>query len=419
MTVWLERVAVAATLLVPVFLLHARGLAEIMIAVVDVMFLLRLETAWLRTLWVRVGLVWWGWVVVCSLPLPALGLGAGGPGSLVQAVATLRFLVFVAALEHFVLAAPRHRRWLQGMIVASALYIALQSLLQFAIGKNLFGDPRAGDGELTGPFDKPRAAAPLSRLLFPAALPSIAAWPLLPAGLLTLASIGVVVLIGQRMPLLLTGLGLVATGLFMRRLRPLLLVAALAGAALVAGSVVISPPTFYRLVTKFSTQMENFAASPYGLIAARAVAIAEQHPLTGRGFDGFRSGCPLPRYFQGFRGGDGGGAAMCVQHPHNHYLQAVTDGGIPGLMLYCALVLCWFAALLRGLWRNPDPLRVGLFVAALIQEWPIASTSALTSMPLSGWFFLLLGYGLAEARHMPSIPAPQAPPSPTKRLLET
>jgi hypothetical protein len=40
-----------------------------------------------------------------------------------------------------------------------------------------------------------------------------------------------------------------------------------------------------------------------------------------------------------------------------------------------------------------------LFAAILIQLWPFASTSAFTSMPMGGWFFLLLGWGLAEARH--------------------
>jgi hypothetical protein len=43
-------------------------------------------------------------------------------------------------------------------------------------------------------------------------------------------------------------------------------------------------------------------------------------------------------------------------------------------------------------------LRVALFAAALIQLWPIASTTAFTSMPTGGWSFLLLGWGLAEAR---------------------
>ena len=131
--------------------------------------------------------------------------------------------------------------------------------------------------------------------------------------------------------------------------------------------------------------------------AARAVAIVQAHPVTGRGFDGFRTACADPAYFQGWRGDDGGGAAICVQHPHNFYLQAAVEGGAPGLLLFSAVALAWLRSLGCGLWRGADPLRAGLFVAALLHLWPVASTSAFTSMPLSGWFFLLLGLGLAEA----------------------
>ena len=145
--------------------------------------------------------------------------------------------------------------------------------------------------------------------------------------------------------------------------------------------------------------MEHFPQSHYGQIAARAVRIAEAHPLLGTGFDGFRRLCDDPAYFAGWHGTDGGGAAMCVQHPHNFYLQALVEGGVPGLLLFTALAAAWLAVLARGLWRTPDPLRTGLFVAALIQLWPVASTTALTSMPLSGWFFVLLGLGLAHTQH--------------------
>jgi len=58
----------------------------------------------------------------------------------------------------------------------------------------------------------------------------------------------------------------------------------------------------------------------------------------------------------------------------------------------------------RGLWRDPDPLRVGLFAAALVHLWPIASTSAFTSLPVSGYFFVILGWGCAETRWR--IPSP-------------
>ena len=180
-----------------------------------------------------------------------------------------------------------------------------------------------------------------------------------------------------------------------------MLVAGVAGMALIAATVVIAPAAYYRLVTEFSQQMEHFATSQYGEIYARSLEIGVQHPMTGRGYDGFRTGCPLPRYFRpsfDLSQPDGGGVAACVTHPHNFYFQALTDGGFVGLALFVALAIAWLVPLARGLWRQPDPLRVGLFASVVIQLWPLASTSAFTSMPMGGWFFLLLGWGLAEAR---------------------
>jgi O-antigen ligase len=383
----LDRVAIAATLACPIFLLHARVVAEILIATVAICFLassaLTRDWAWLRATWVRIAAVWWVWLVVCSLHA---GLG--------QALAVVRFLVFVAALEHWVLRLAWRRLWLARITALAAVYIALQTVTQLLTGRNLQGYPRWGDGELTGPFQHPRAAAPLSRLLFPALMLVRGRWFGLAA---TLAGVAVMVLIGQRMPLLLTGLGLLVTGLLLPRARPMVLLAAVAAAILLAASAIIEPPTFYRLVTKFSAQMADFPDSPYGQIAARAVAMIRQHPLTGLGFDGFRRACEDPAYFIGWHGGDGGGAAMCVQHPHNHYLQAAVEAGWPGLALFIAMTAAWLTRLSRGLWsRDPAPLRVGLFVAALIHVWPLASASAFSAMPLSGWFFVLLGLGLAE-----------------------
>jgi O-antigen ligase len=256
--------------------------------------------------------------------------------------------------------------------------------------------------------------------------------PWLGGAALLAGAAAVVVLIGQRMPVLLAALGLVVAGLFLPRLRVPVLAALVAGGVLIATSAAVSPPAFYRLVTKFSRQMADFPDSPYGQIAERAVAITEQHPWTGRGYDGFRTGCAMPRYFEGWHwpgvpapaGDDGGGAAACVTHPHNHYLQAATDAGLPGLALFCALVGAWLYRLGRGLMGDPRPLRVGLFVAALIQEWPIASTSPLISLPIGAWFFLLLGFGLAEARQVRAVSprrdprraaAPARPPPPAAR----
>ena len=396
----LDRAGAALALALPVFLLHGRGVAEAILLAFDALFLTRSGIArdwsWLRRGWVRIGLAWWAWLVVCSARWEG--------GQLVQAILVVRFLVLVAALEHWALSAAATRRWLAALVRLAFLYIALHAAVQFATGHDLYGWPRGPDGELTGPYREPRAGPVLARLFFPALLPPVprllggAGWKPLWGALILLGGAALMVLTGQRVPLLLTVLGLVVTALFMPRLRLPVLTALVGAGLLLAASRVVSPPAFHRQVEKFSAQMAHFPASPYGLIAARALAIGEAHPLLGRGFDGFRRACADPAYFRGWQGGDGGGAAICVQHPHNHYLQAFVEAGVPGLALFCALVLAWLAALVPGLWQDPDGLRVALFVAALLHEWPVASASSVVAMPLSGWFFLLLGLGLAETR---------------------
>jgi O-antigen ligase len=411
-----QGIAIGATLILPLFLLYGRAVAEVMIVLVDLCFLIRCAAArrwkWLESPWLRIGLAWWGWLVICSLPFPPFG--DGGLHPLGEALATVRFLVFIAALEHEVLSEPAARRWLSRILTAAFLWIGIESLQQYFTGHNIFGHPINGDGELTGPFDKPRAGPPFSRLLFPVVLPPVSrllARPGLGARAggvaLMLAAIAVQVLIGQRMPLLLVGLGLLVTFLLMRRLRMLVIVAALAALALVGAASVVRPEAYYRLVEKFSRQMDHFRQSPYGELYERAMVMAAENPVFGLGFDGFRDHCLKPRYAHDLTflvtGHNRKGYVLdnrnaCNEHPHNLYLQAVTDAGVPGLLLYAVLGLAWLVALGRGFGREPDPTRVGLFLAAFIFLWPIASTSSYLDMPMSGWSFLLIGWGLAEAR---------------------
>lgn len=408
----LDRVALGCVLLTPLLLLHAHGIAEGAIAIADLCFLARSaitrDWAWVRTPWLLIGWAWWGWLVVCSLPIPALGLGQGGSRSLVQAVLLVRFLVLVSAMEYAILRAPEAKRWLYWTVAASAAYIAIHVVFQFITGVNFYGEPGGGDGELTGPFGKPRAGPPFARILFPAIVPWAAAnlsrggaRSVIQALLILIGGVAVALLIGQRMPFLLTILGLIVIGILLPRLRWGVLAAGIALAALLIASPVVAPKAHYRLVAKFTDQMEHFPVTPYGELYARATEIAVQNPITGLGARGFDTGCYNPRYFRpSFDGSvaDGGGAKICWDHPHNYYLEALVNGGFPGLILFCALAIAWLLALGRGLWRQPDPLRVALFAAAVIQLWPIASATSFTSMPVGGWSFVLLGWGLAEAR---------------------
>jgi hypothetical protein len=403
----LRLVGVAAALSEPLFLMHGRSLAEAAIVVVGACFLGRCVLAgswgWIREGWVPIGLAWWGWLVVCSAP----GIGGGGWESFGQALAAGRLPLFVAALEHDLLREPAARRWMARIVTFCAAYIAAQVALQFATGRNLYGYPRSGDGELTGPFPGPRAGPPMARILFPAILPAAAALlearrlsRTVAAYALLLGGMAALVLIGQRMPVLLGALGLLVAALLLPRLRTVAAAALVGGAALIAASAVVSPPSYHRLVDKFEAQMGRFPSSEYGVIYTRAGAIAAENPVTGLGMNGFRNGCPQARYDVATLDGrkpDGGGAGICTTHPHNFYAQAASDSGFPGLILFSVLALAWMAPLLRAA-RTGAPMAVALFAAALVQLWPIASTSGFYTLPMAGWLFLILGWGLAEAR---------------------
>jgi O-antigen ligase len=408
---WLDRAAPWAVVLVPVFLVHGRLIADALMALVGLAWAVRVmvlrDFAALRRPWLVIGLLWWAWVVACSVPLP----GRGGVMPLLEAVVMLRYLLFLAAAESWALAPLAARRGLRATLSLALLYIGLQAATQFFTGKNWFGHGRWPDGELTGPYDKPRAGGQVEMLFYPVLLPPVARllgrdnpWPLRLAGAaLGLLGLALIVLIGQRMPFTLTFFGLFVTAIFLRPLRPYLAAGALAAVVLVGASSVISPPTFYRLVTKYSHQLSDFRESPYGVIFARARAMVMAHPVMGLGHDGFRNYCGDPAYFHGWRWpkdptDDGGGPAGCQQHPHNIYLEAAVNGGLVGLGLFAAMAVAWLVTLGRGLWREPDPLRVGLFVMAVLFLWPVASTSSFSAMPLSGFFFVQLGLGLAEAR---------------------
>ncbi len=214
------------------------------------------------------------------------------------------------------------------------------------------------------------------------------------------------VLIGQRMPFVLMVLGLGITAMLLPRLRLAAVSAAVLGAVLLAVLPVLSPAAYGKLVLQFTDQMRHFAASDYGLIFVRAIAVADLHRWTGLGFDGFRRGCTdiwamhgydwlsIPTYQLN------GGLRACNLHPHNYYLEAADDAGLPGLALFALMVWAAWARIGSGLRRaTAQPgLRVGLFVGALVALWPVASTSAFTSMPNGGWVFLILGFGFATSR---------------------
>jgi O-antigen ligase len=407
----LRLIALAAAFLVPLGLLHAYLLAEIGIGVTDILFLvqhIRRNPAVFRQIWFIAALVWWVWLLVCSMPIPSIGLvTAGWSDSFVQAAIIIRFLVFALALQTWLLTTPKTRRFAFWLLAASCLWIGLESWQQYLTGRNVFGDARWADGALTGPFWKPRAGVLYSHLLGVAVIPPAIilvrrriAGAVAATILLGLAAI-TAVLIGQRMCSAFTLLALVTAAALVPRLRLPAALAIAAAIAVLLATPVISPPTHAKLVVETSTNMHHFTKSPYGELFIRAAAMGLQSPWHGFGYNAFRTFCADPRFDPAVPRlhlpPTSVAMNACNLHPHNFYLQAFEESGLPGLTLFILVNLLWLAALFKNLRATPDPLRIGLFIAVLTYAWPIASTDAFPTLYEPGWLFFILGLGLACA----------------------
>jgi O-antigen ligase len=401
--------ALCIALAVPLGLLHAFVLAEICIAITDLLFVAEMartrNVEWAKQPWFAVAILWWAWTIFCSGPYFKT---AGFTLSFLEALVIIRLILFTVALQSWLLTTANARRAAWLVLALSCLWIGVESWQQYITGRNIFGDPRWGDGSLTGPFWKPRAGQLYAHLLFTALLPPVLAlfarpgrfWQV--AGV-ALAILGVVtsILIGQRMGTLLTGLGLATAALFIPQLRRAALLAAVIAVIVLVATPYISPPTYGKLVGETSRNISHFWLSPYGELFTRATVMGLQSPWHGWGYNGFRAFCPEPQF--------GGGLpalgiastslalAACNLHPQNYYIQAFCEAGFPGLILFVLMNLIWLQKLFSGLWRSKNPLRVGLFIGVLTYSWPLASTDAFPALYMLGWFFLLLGLGLAHA----------------------
>jgi O-antigen ligase len=422
-----RRLAFTAALLLPFCLLYARAGAEIAIAIIDIAFLVhslrRRDFAWARQPWFIIALLWWAAEIVASLPIPALGLGPAGWKSLSQALVLIRLLLLPAALGTWVLDTAAARACIWVAIVAAEAWILLECWQQQIFGINLLGDHRWPDGALTGPFWAPRAGPPYTHLLFLAALPIIAALiarrgavPKLAAAAIASIGFATALIIGQRMPFLLAGLGLIVTALAFRPVRVPAIVLGILVILVIPGLKLVSPHSFDKLVLETSLQAQHFAISPYGELYTRAAVMIEQSPWHGYGFNGFLYFCPQPRFNGGLPalgiGPTDLSRGACNIHPHNFYLQAAIEAGIGGLLLFAALNLAWLIAIGRGMLRQP--MKLGAFIGVLTYAWPLASTDNFAVLPMAGWLFVMLGLGLA----FPQSGAQSGPVEP-ERLYDT
>ncbi|MFQ5957854.1 MAG: O-antigen ligase family protein, partial [Alphaproteobacteria bacterium] len=122
----------------------------------------------------------------------------------------------------------------------------------------------------------------------------------------------------------------------------------------------------------------------------------------GIGLKNFRTECPEPAYGQ-----TEDVDARCDMHPHNMYLEWLSETGVIGLGGFLWLIGLWIRHFIAGAryWRH-EGAAVGLVVAVTTYLWPVAAAMSFFTNWRAAVFWLVLGWALAATGDKPSAPAP-------------
>lgn len=366
--------------LLPFGLLAGPAVGDVVASLMAIVFLgycgVTKQWQWLRTPWVLALLLLWLHFMLIVVWAP------DGAGAFKRGLVWIRYPIFMAALVFWIgRDAWVQKRFLQTLL-ATVLFLAGDTLLQFYTGQDLFGRPITHIDDfirLSGPYSSLRPGITLVYIGFPALffLLAMAQKAVRYRMALHLAFVAAAILFvvavyfsGERMALLLTMFGFVVAPLLVKRYRLFWL----GGLVVAAGLLylitdqhkILRVRQFYYL----KYEVLHLSESTYVQIWHSAAKVGAAHPVTGVGLKNFRLVCPEAQY-----GADNG--LRCGSHAHNLYLELFAESGAVGMLFFSGALALW----LRACWRqrrlfNDDMILAGLLVTLLIRIWPLAAISS-------------------------------------------
>jgi O-antigen ligase len=208
-------------------------------------------------------------------------------------------------------------------------------------------------------------------------------------------------------------LGAVVSAFVLPGMKRLLIATILAIGLLASGVAVVSQSVYTRSIESTVEIIEDLGQSHYGQIWLSSLRMAKAHPLFGVGLKNFRLACPNGVYGEVIDDPSGPlykeayGPMMapylrCSLHPHNIYLEWLSEAGGVGLLAFFCLIGLWMRHFVvrADNWRR-EPFAVGTVVAVLVFLWPFVSTMSFFTNWHGALFWFVLGWALGATSIAP------------------
>ncbi len=396
-----EKIAAVLLVLLPVLYTISPSVADGGAVLLGVLFLVHSYKTkawgWLREAWVVCALVLWVYMTVRGF------FAEDVMEAMRRGVPWLRFPLFAVAVGYWLFLKPEIRAALYKVLSITLLFLLADTLFQYVVGLDILGRetfPAEGGGvRLTGPFTAPKVGIILVWFGFPVLIgwlvppkdapKELALRHILRGALLLVSFIAVVFLTGERMAFLFMGFGLVVAMVLQPAILRRLWLPALAAAVAVVLFCWSNPMLVSRQVDSTLHSLQHVKETPYGMIWSSAAAIIEKNPVFGVGARHFRIVCPRPEY------GAMDEATVklrCNLHPHNMYLEWLTEGGLVAFVLVLVMIAVLCNVAVKAYRISHDAVLVGVLAGIAIRFWPLSTAvsgfvgwSAVPMWLLIGW----------------------------------
>ena len=427
----LKKLSLILLLLLPISLLTGPAIPDISITLIGILFLIntfiKKDFKWLFEKWVIFGFIFW--ISIMFISLFAIDIG----NSFQNAFIFLRYIIFSIAVSYWLLIEKKLFILFLKILTITLIFIILDCVYQFinydsleGFGEDIFGFSSTHYGRLSGPFDDDIPGSHISRFIFFSIFLFLINKKNLFLNNLTLIlfisfAIFIIWLSGEAMAIATTVMGIIIYLLLIKEKKIIILIGTLTSILLIFLTnnfhsmnkdyeIISSTPYHHGLIInkygecknikntscskiiktnpKFNEVINNFSESIYYKIYLDAFMMWKDNLLTGVGLNNFKKSCLENKKYRSAKIN----YEKCSAHPHNIYVQFISETGLIGLFTFIIFIFNILFKLFINFSRYTNKIS---FISLSIIFWPLMSTGSL----LKNWYgievFLVIGLLIA------------------------